>query len=257
MKKLLSVLLILGVLVMASASYASAQSAGELDLGLSRDFGYGGFGNDTQGLFTIKINNPPTDLTRVIFFMDTTSMGEDTQPPFSLQFNTDSYPLGAHTLRAVGYTSDGNEINSENLQVQFVPATAATDTIKKIIVPIIGLILLMTLLSFGLPLLLNKGKLSSLPLGAQRNYGIGGGAVCPKCGRPHPLQLWFINIGFNKIDRCPYCGKWSFVRPRSLADLRAAEAAELAQAQPENPITGESESDKLKHELDDSRYQNM
>jgi DNA-directed RNA polymerase subunit RPC12/RpoP len=256
MKKVISIILIFGMLTAVTVSLAYAQSADQLQLGLSRDFGYGGFGNDIQGLFSAKINNPPVNLTRVEFFIDSTSMGEDTTPPFSLQFNTDSYPLGAHTLSAVGYTSDGRKIDSNKIQSQFVPASAGTQTILKVVVPIFGLILLMVIIASVIPLVLNRGKLSSLPLGAKRNYGIGGGAICPKCGRPFPIRLWMFHIGFNKIDRCPYCGKWSLVRPRSLADLRDAEAAELSQEQPGITVTGETDAEKLKKEMDDSRFQN-
>ncbi len=124
MKKIFSIALILCVLATVTAGYATAQSANELQLGLSRDFGYGGFGNDIQGLFSMKIKNPPENITRVEFLIDTISIGEVTQPPFSLQFNTDSYPLGVHTLSAIGYLSDGTEINSNKIQAQFVPAGA-------------------------------------------------------------------------------------------------------------------------------------
>lgn len=257
MNKLLRIFLITCLLIVLTTSAAFAQSTNQLELGLSRDFGYGGFGNDIQGLFTMKIKNPPGNLSKVEFFIDSKLMGEDTQAPFSLQFNTDSYTLGLHDLAAKGYSSDGTTISSNIIKANFVPASAGSQAIVKVVVPIIGLVVIMILISFGLPLILNKGKLSALPLGAQRSYGIGGGAVCPKCGRPFPLRLWFINLGLSKIDRCPYCGKWSFVRPRSLADLRAAEAAEITQAQPETPITGETEGEKLKKELDDSKYQNM
>jgi DNA-directed RNA polymerase subunit RPC12/RpoP len=256
MKKVFSIILIFCILTAVTVNLAYAQSTDQLQLGLSRDFGYGGFGNDIQGLFTAKISNPPANLTRVVFFIDSTSMGEDTTPPFSLQFNTDSYPLGEHTLSAVGYTSDGRKIDSNKIQSLFVPASAGTQTLVKVIVPILGVVLLMIIVAFAIPLILNKGKLSSLPLGAQRNYGIGGGAICPKCGRPFPIRLWMINIGLSKIDRCPYCGKWSLVRPRSLADLRDAEAVELSQAQTTPSVGGETEADKLKKELDDSRFQN-
>ena len=201
-----------------------AQTADQLQLGLSRDFGYGGFGNDIQGLFSMKIKNPPSNLVKVDFYIDSTSIGEDTQAPFSLQFNTDSYPLGSHALSAVGYTSDGQQISSNTITAQFVPASAGTQAVLKIVLPIIGLVVLMVLASFGLPLIFNKGKLASLPPGAARNYGIGGGAICPKCGRPFPLRLWFINLGTSKIDRCPYCGKWSLLHRSSLAELRAAAA---------------------------------
>ncbi len=254
MKKVFSIFLILGVLTALTASYAFAQSTQELQLGMSRDFGYAGFGNDIQGLFTLKIKNPPADLTRVEFYIDSTLMGTDSAAPFNLQFNTDSYPVGEHTLSAVGYTSDGSTLNSNKIVAQFVPAGAGMQSITKFILPLLGVIVLIALISVFVPILLSRGKLASTPAGTPRKYGVGGGAVCPKCGRPFPLRLWWINLGASKIDRCPYCGKWSFVRPRSIAELRTAEAAELDQVQPGSSITGESDVDKLKRELDDSRY---
>ncbi len=257
MKKLPFIILITCLLVGITTSLVMAQTPGQLELGLTRDFGYGGFGNDIQGLFSLKVKNPPANLAKVDFYIDTTLMGEVAQAPFSLQFSTDSYALGLHSLSAIGFMTDGTQIKSNVIQANFVPASAATGSIVKIVLPIIGLVVLLIVVSIALPLILNKGKLASLPLGAQRNYGIGGGGICPKCGRPFPIRLWFINLGRSKIDRCPYCGKWSFVLPRSLAELRAAEAAELAQAQPETPIIGETEAEKLKKELDDSRYQNL
>ncbi len=257
MKKSLLGLLGVVFLLVLTTGIAIAQTANQLQLGLSRDFGYGGFANDIQGLFTIRVKNPPANLAKVDFYIDTTLMGEVTQTPYSLQFNTDSYPLGNHALSARGFLADGTEISSNVIQVQFVPASAATGTILKIIGPILGLVVLLVVISVALPLILSKGKLSAVPLGAERKYGIGGGAICPKCGRPHPITLWWINLGFNKIDRCPFCGKWSFVRPSSIEELRAAEHAELAQAQPETGVVGETEAEKLKKELDDSRFQDV
>jgi hypothetical protein len=257
MKKLLPLITVLLLLCGLTASAAHAQSTGELKLGLSRDWGYGGFNNDIQGLFTMKINAAPADLNRVSFFIDSTNIGDITQSPFSLQFNTDSYSLGNHTLSAIGYTADGSQISSNQIQVQFVSAGSGTKSVGIIVGAFLGILVIGVLVAFGIPMIFDKGKMASLPLGMPRNYGIGGGAICPKCGRPHPIRLWWLNLGFNKIDRCPYCGKWSFVRPQPLNELRAAEQAELAQAQPEIPIVGQTEAEKLKKELDDSRYQNM
>ncbi|HEX9091323.1 MAG TPA: hypothetical protein VF831_07525, partial [Anaerolineales bacterium] len=70
MKKLTPVLIIFCILFLAMASSVQAQSNVELQLGLSRDFGYGGFGPDIQGIFTLKIKKPPENLTRVIFHLD-------------------------------------------------------------------------------------------------------------------------------------------------------------------------------------------
>lgn len=256
MKKYLSLIIVFCLFVLTT-NIAFAQSAGELQLGLSRDFGYGGLGNDIQGLFTMKIKNPPADMNKVAFMIDGNVIGEDNQAPFGYQFNTDSYPLGNHTLNAIGYTSSGQEVNSNAIQVEFVPASTATGFIVKLIGPILGIIVLMILISVGLPMLRTRGKLSALPSGAQRNYGFGGGAICPKCGRPFPIKLWWINLGLSKIDRCPYCGKWSFVRTRSMAELRAAEAAELTRLQPDRAVVGETETDKLHKDLDESKYQDV
>ena len=255
MKKISSILLILCLLTLTMTSYARAQSTEELTLGMSRDFGYAGFNNDIQGLFTLKIKDPPGDLVKVVFLIDSTSMGDDTEAPYNLQFNTDSYPLGLHSLSAVGYTTDGNELNSNIIQVEFVPAGTGMGSVVKLLVPIVVFMVIMALVAVFLPIILSKGKLASTPPGTPRKYGIGGGAICPKCNRPFTLRLWWINLGAGKIDRCPYCGKWSYVRPKSMAELRAAEAAELVNAQQENPIEGESEADKLKKQLDDSRFQ--
>ena len=255
MKKLTSFLLIFFIFFLSTASPAVAQSTDELQLTMSRDFGYGGFNNDIQGLFTAKIKNPPGNVIRVIFYLDTTVMGEDTSAPFSLQFNTDSYPLGPHKISAVGYTTDGKEINSNIIEANFVPAGAGMQSVVKFVVPVVGLIIVIALISVFLPIVLSKGKLSSMPPGTPRNYGVGGGTVCPNCYRPFPLRLWWLNVGFKKIDRCPYCGKWSYLPRLTIDELRKAEAAELDNAQPDQQVGIEFEADKLKKELDDSRFQ--
>jgi hypothetical protein len=257
MKKIIAILLAFCYITLIGTNQAFAQAADQLKLGLNRDFGYGGFNNDIQGVFTAKISNPPDNLTRVEFYIDGTLMGEDASAPFALQFSTDSYPNGLHTISAVGYTADGTEIKSNDIQVQFVPAGAGMSSVFRIIIPILVGIVVIALIAVFLPVILSRGKLASTPLGEPRNYGVGGGAICPNCNRPFKLRLWWVNIGFKKIDRCPYCGKWSMVHPRSIDDLRAAEVAELARAETGQGITGESEEDKLKKDLDESRYQDV
>ncbi len=97
----------------------------------------------SRGLFSLKIKDPPADLGKVVFFIDSTSMGEDTEAPYNLQFNTDSYPLGLHSLSAVGYTTDGNELNSNIIRVEFVPAGTGMGSVVKIIVPIVVFMVIM------------------------------------------------------------------------------------------------------------------
>ena len=154
----------------------------------------------------------------------------------------------------IGYTSDGTELNSNQIVSQFVPAGTGMQSITKFILPLLGVIVLVALIAVFVPVLLSRGKLATTPLGTERKYGIGGGAVCPKCGRPFPLRLWWINLGASKIDRCPYCGKWSYVRPRSLENYARPKLQNFLVSKSQSPTGAETEDEKLKRELDDSRY---
>lgn len=249
MKKInLSLLLALSLILFA-VSAAFAQSDG-LRLSLSRDWGYGGFNNDIQGTFSMHIKGPDT-LVKVEFYIDGTKIGEDAQAPFALQFVTDSYLLGWHTLSAVGFTSDGQQLQSNQITANFVEP----QSVGKFIWPILAIVVVALLASTLGPLLLSsRKKLVSLPPGTERRYGAGGG-VCPNCHRPFALPLFSMNLGLSKFARCPYCGKWSVVRIQPLVKLREAERAELEQARAGEAILGETEEERLRKELDNSKYQ--
>ncbi|MCX6033790.1 MAG: Ig-like domain-containing protein [Chloroflexi bacterium] len=231
-------------LLIVPATFAQTE---ELTLKMSRDFGYGGFNNDIQGLFSMKVTGP-ADLARVVFYIDSTAIGEVTQAPFNLQFNTDNYPLGQHKLHAVGYSSSGQQYNSNIINSNFVMASEST----KIVVPILVIVFGAILLSFIVPLVMGRGKTQNLPLGAERKYGLGGG-ICPKCRRPFALPLISVHLGFTKLARCPYCGKIGLVRVESIDKLREAEKAELEWGKVE--VKEETEEEKLRKEIDDSKYQ--
>jgi len=124
------------------------------------------------------------------------------------------------------------------------------------VIPLLAVIVGLTVISFVIPTLFRRGK--STPLGAQRNYGLTGGAICPKCQRPFVLNFMSLNLLIGKLDRCPHCGKWSLVHRTPIEMLRVAEQAELAQAQGNQAgVEGLSEEEKLKKALDDSRYQDV
>ncbi len=249
MKKInLSLLLTLTFVLLAVTS-AFAQTD-TLKLSLSRDWGYGGFNNDIQGTFSMHVSGPDT-LAKVEFYIDETKIGEDTQAPFALQFITDSYALGVHTMSAVGFTLDGQQLKSNEITANFVPP----QSVGKFIIPILAIVVIAVLGSALGPLLMNRGKLVNLPPGTERNYGVGGGGICPQCHRPFALPLFGMNLGFSKLARCPYCGKWGAVRVQSIAKLREAEKSELEQAKAGEQIVGETEEEKLKKELDNSKYQ--
>ena len=192
MKRMQIAFLIVTFASLFAFTTAFAQTEG-LILRLSRDFGYGGFNNDIQGLFSMKVTGP-ADLVRVVFYIDSTAIGEVTQAPFNLQFNTDNYPLGQHKLSAVGYSTSGQEYSSNVIIVNFVPASSSTKVILPILVVVFGAILL----SFIIPIGDGKGKTQNLPLGAERKYGLGGG-ICPKCHRPFALPIFQYEPGIFKI----------------------------------------------------------
>jgi hypothetical protein len=62
---------------------------------------------------------------------------------------------------------------------------------------------------------------------------------------------------FGKLERCPNCGKWQILPAASPQALREAEERELRAAQETGSVPTVSEEDKLKKELDQSRYQDI
>lgn len=259
MKKLSLILLFLSAVLLlagwAVVSPAAAQTETPLVLRLSRDFGFSNGTGQIQGRFTIHVTGP-TNLAKVDFFLDGQKIGEAQSAPFNLQFSTSSFSLGSHTIYAVGTTTDGQALQSPNVTAEFVSAQTGMKAAGKILIPILVVVGVAMLGSALFPALTGRGRHVQLPLGAARNYGIKGGGICPKCKRPFSFSVFSLNLPFAHFDRCPYCGKWSLVRVASLNDLRKAEAAELESAQASQAVPEQSEEEKLRGEIDDSRYQN-
>jgi hypothetical protein len=253
--KWIILLVLIGLIALPIYDTAWAQEQEALTLSLRRDFGYSSGTGKIQGTFTLKVEGPES-LARVVFLIDGQEMGEVTRAPFELKFQTGAYPLGVHTLSATGTTTDGQELQSNEQRREFVPAEEGWQAAGRIAVPIISVVFLVMLFSFVLPLVLGRGKRSQLPLGAPRSYGVLGGAICPKCGRPFAMHIWGFNLVGGKYDRCPHCGRWSLVHHTSPDALRAAEAAELQQAQPP-PGPSASAEEAIRKDLDDSRYQDL
>jgi hypothetical protein len=244
-------LLILAFLVFSSARLAFAQQDAELRLTLRRNFGYASGMGDIQGAFTLRASGP-ADLQRVVFYLDGEQMGEAFGPPFELAFHTDSYPLGQHTLSAVGYTAAGRQVTAPPVQVNFVSANEGFRAGMRIVLPLLILVLGAMGLSFALSFAVS-GRLKELPAGAPRRYGLAGGAICPRCRRPFSRHFFSPNLLVGKLERCPFCGKWSVLPAQPLSALRAAEAAEL-EAVGAAPVPPENEEDRLRKALDESRY---
>ena len=243
-------LLIQLIVILIFAGPVLAQDEAELRLTLRRDFGYAG-GGDIQGTFTIRASGPE-DLQSVVFYLDGAPLGEAAQPPFELRFHTESYPLGEHSLSATGITASGREVSSNPVQVRFASANEGFQSGMRIVLPLLGIVVGLLVLSFAISFVAG-GKLKNLPPGTPRQYGTAGGAICPRCRRPFSRHFISMNLLVGKLERCPYCGKWSILAAQPLPVLRAAEAAELEAAGGET-IPQETEEERLRKELDQSRY---
>jgi hypothetical protein len=240
--------------VLAGLIFATAVRAQEtaLTLSLSRDWGYGGFGGDIQGTFSLHASGP-SSIVLVEFFLDGTKIGEDDQAPFALQFVTDNYPLGDHELYAVGHAADGSSLRSNSIRRTFVSASEGGQAAWKIILPLLVVVFVAIGLAAAIPLLTGR-KQNRLAPGAKRSYALGGG-ICPRCKRPFGFSLFGINLLVGKFARCPHCGRWGVVRAASLPELQAAEQAEVEASKETIPET--SAEEKLKKDLEDSKYQEL
>ncbi len=247
--------LVLAVVLALWPTAAWAQQE-EYSLNISRDFGYSNGSSQVRGNFTASIVGQLANVKEVTYLMDGESMGAVATSPYKLHFVTTNYPLGWHDLSAQVLTKDGRNIVTAVRRFEFASAEQESAAVRNIIFPLLGGLVLVIAIVIGVQLLLNRNKPKvSLELGAARQYGISGGAICPRCRRPFAIHWWALNAGItSKIDRCDHCGRFGYVRRASREELAAAEAAELQMAQPETPLQAETEAQKLKNILDESRY---
>jgi hypothetical protein len=222
---------------------------------MSRNFGYSSGTGRIQGTFTLKASGLE-DLKRVTFYIDNQAIGQVGEAPFHLRFHTDDYSLGNHELYADGLTMQGSLLRSNVIRVEFVSADEGWQAGMRILIPILATILGAVALSIATTVLVGRTA-KNIPEGTRRNYGVSGGSICPQCQRPFPRHFWSPNLVSGKLERCPFCGKWSVVRARSLEELRAAEVAELEAAQEEQRESPLSEQEWLRRELEDTRYQDL
>ncbi|MBI3159833.1 MAG: Ig-like domain-containing protein [Chloroflexi bacterium] len=244
--------LCLSILALAALLAFAAPARGQdesLTLKLNRNWGYGGFGGEIQGTFSVSVEGPD-DLTAVRYFIDDVLLGGARQPPdFRVVFVTDDYAPGRHALYAVGFRADGSELRSQELVRIFLSAEDAGGQAFGLLGPILAIVGVAAALAGLAPLLAGRRKATHRP----GVYGLMGGAVCPKCGRPFSLSFFGLKLGFSRLERCLHCGRWSLVRRASPDDLAAAEA--LMSAEDQAGSAGESEAERLRRMVDESRYE--
>jgi DNA-directed RNA polymerase subunit RPC12/RpoP len=245
--------ILLSILFLISSLSGSFQEE-QLQIRMSRNWGFSSGTGRIQGTFTI-VASGPEDLTQVVFYIDDQIIGEVDESPFDHRFVTDDYPLGSHQISAIGTTASGDELVSNLVQLEFVSADQGWQAAGNIIIPLVVVILAAIGLAVIVPLIFTRGKKEQLPPGAPRSYGYYGGAICPKCSRPFSRHIYGLNLGLHKYDRCPYCGKWSLVKRASKEELEAAEAAEIAAAQEGIFEPQISEEETFRRDLEDSRFE--
>ncbi len=245
---------LLAALLLAFVSGSVLAQSAEFKLNVQRTFGFSS-GSQIKGNFALSIVGPTDTIQSVTYQLDGQLMATIDQPDFKFNFRTEDYPTGWHDLSAVVLTQDQRSVTTAVRRFQFVTSAEESAATRNILVPLISGIVILMLLGVGVQMLFLRGKHSTLPLGAPRNYGIWGGAICSRCKRPFSIHVWAVNTGFSKLDRCDYCGKWAMVKRRSLDELRAAERAELAEAQTGAvPESAEQAEETLRRKLDESRY---
>jgi hypothetical protein len=242
--KIFIFLALLGLLSIPSVVLAQTE---QLELRLNRDWGYGGLNGEIEGRFSL-IASGPENLQEVRFLMDGEVISVDNELPFRYQFETGQFDPGRHTMSALGELADGSEIQSGEIVRMFLSAAEAGDKTSGLVIPILAFVLVIGLGSAVLPLVFGRNK-KHVP----GQYGMAGGAVCPKCRMPFSRSVLGPNLVVGKLQRCPHCGKFSLV-PR--ASKQALVEAEARLAQEGSPVMAvqETEKEKLERLIDESRF---
>jgi hypothetical protein len=248
MKKITLGIMIIMVLLLTTQALAKDESP-EITLTLTRDFGYGGFSGDIQGTFSMKATGPD-ELVEVRFFIDDLLIGTDIEEPFQIQFHTDGYEPGVHTLYATGFLADGTEVRSNEFVREFLSGDKALETTLDIIVPLLAIIIVISVIGVVGPMLIRK-KGKQFAIG---EYSAAGGAVCPRCGFPYSRHILSMNMFFGKLERCPHCGKLAIVRRANPDELAAAEERLRADQEEGVKDISRDEDESLRRALDDSRF---
>lgn len=221
-----------------------AQDEPALELRLSRDNGYG-LGSQMQGSFSYRVSGPD-NLLRVEYLMDGEVIGESTSEPFRYRFVTDNFELGLHEMSAVGYTDNGQRLESNVIRGQFVSPQVSS----RLIYVVLGILAV----SLGARFLFFRNSSGT----TKKGYGAFGGSVCSNCGRPFARHWWALNLIATRFDRCPHCGKWQGTRPATAEQLAEAEEFEASlSGVPDRPESEADAQEKLRKQLEDSRFEDM
>ena len=246
MKYWLKAVMVVIVLLLPVTVFA-AQDGIRLQMGLTRNFGYGGLGK-IQGNFTMKISNLPEGLNEVRFYMDGELLETVDSEPFIYRFHTSEFDDGKREMYAEGTLSDGTTLESNHISKVFLSSDQAWGETQQLIVPILIGTAVLTLLGVGVPMLASKNK--NFILG---KYSQAGGVICPRCELPFSRSVFSPNLLVGKLVRCPHCGKVSILPRASSSSLQEAETRYTRKDEPGMIHPGKED---LQKQLDDSRFEN-
>ncbi len=221
-------------------------SGGDLLLGLTRNFGYGGLGK-IQGNFTLYISDPPDELERVEFFLGDVLVFSTDKEPFKFKFHTSEFEDGQYQMYAIGYLADGTILETRKITKDFLSSNQAWGETQQLIGPLLIGTAVLTILGIGLPLLFNQKK--EFVLG---KYGPAGGVICPRCELPFSRSVFSPNLVTGKLVRCPHCGKISILARASQARL---EEAENHFVNLDRTGAGQPAEENLSKLIEDSRFE--
>ena len=257
MKHILKLFLFLTLLAVISRPALAQESEYQLDF--NRNFGYGS-GINVRGSMSLAIVGNLDAVRRVTYWMDGKEIAAIDTAPFKFDFSTADYPVGVHEFSAVVETQDGRQVTTQVIRRNFLSKDEESQSMQKIFIPILLGLLLFTLIGVGTQVWAARKGGAQAP-GTPRVYGMMGGTICPRCGRAYSIHFWSLSLVAGRLDRCDFCGKWAFVTRRSPAELAAAERAERAALRhsesslPAAQANGETEEERLRKMLDESRYE--
>jgi hypothetical protein len=235
---------------------SSTQSVWAQDEGyrvhVRKDFGYS-WASDIQGRFTIQLQGDETQVDKVAFLIDENVLGTVNSSPFKISFDTGDFPEGVHQISAEVHLRNGSLQKTPSVTYSFLAAAETNQQVKNLLIGIgVAIVGIFAIVALVQSLFFKKNKTSPHQPGEPRNYGMLGGTICSKCGRPFPRHIFGINLVVGRLDRCENCGKWVMTTRATPAALRTAEMTELDALKADQGIV--PSKDTLKKNLDDSRF---
>ena len=191
------------LLVLFSLAFTGLALQDGYSLHFKRDFGYGS-GSQVRGKFSVSVVGNLENVKQVSYRIDGQEIALVSAAPFRFSFQTDTYGIGWHDLSAEVTLAGGSLATTPARRFEFVSQEEESAGVAKIIIPIGGVALLITLLGVGGQFISLRGKNSRLAPGTARNYGLRGGTICKRCNRPFPIHFWAINLALWRLDHCDY-----------------------------------------------------